>query len=262
MSDFTPPDERIELSVEDHTATVTIRRPEKLNAIAPEMLAAMRQTFEHLDQATAVRVILLRAAGPRAFSVGADITAWATLEPIDMWRRWVRDGNAAIDAIAAVRQPTIAVIDGLTLGGGLELALACDLRIASESSRFGSPEVRIATLPGWGGTARLVHSIGIARAKQLVFTGEQIDAATALAWGLVNEVLPADELESRARDVAASIAANAPIAVQLAKSVLDNNGRSPAVLEAIAGALSATTDDGREGIASFREKRPATFVDR
>jgi len=262
MSDFVPPDERIELLVEGHTATVTIRRPEKLNAVAPEMLGALRQTFEYLDQATSVRVILLNAAGPRAFSVGADITAWAALDPIDMWRRWVRDGNAAIDAIAAVRQPTIAMLDGLVLGGGLELALACDLRIASDRSRFGSPEVRIGTLPGWGGTTRLIETIGKPRAKQLMFTGDQIDASTALAWGLVNEVVAAGELENRSLALAATIAGNAPIAVQLAKAVLDSDRGPGPALEAIAGALSATTDDGREGIASFKEKRQPSFDDR
>ncbi|MBX3070372.1 MAG: enoyl-CoA hydratase/isomerase family protein [Thermomicrobiales bacterium] len=261
MSAWTPADERISCAIDDHVARVTIARPEKLNAIAPEMLAALRETFDHLDRTPAVRVILLDAAGQRAFSVGADITAWAALEPIDMWRRWVRDGNAAIDAIAAVRQPTIAVIDGLALGGGLELALACDLRIASEGARFGSPEVRIATLPGWGGTARLVRTIGLARTKQLVFTGDQIDAATALSWGLVNEVASADELGNRAAAIAESIARNAPIAVQLAKAVLDSDGGPGPALEAIAGALSAFTDDGREGIASFREKRAAEFSD-
>ena len=261
MSTWKPPDDRISLAVDGFAATVTIARPEKLNAVAPEMLAALRQTFEYLDQSPGVRVIVLDAAGPGAFSVGADITAWAALEPIDMWRRWVRDGNAAIDAIAAVRQPTIAAIDGLALGGGLELALACDLRIASERSRFGSPEVRIATLPGWGGTARLVQTVGMARAKQLILTGDQIDADTALVWGLVNEVTPADELGNRAAALAQSIADNAPIAVQLAKAVLNSDDRPGPVLEAIAGALLATTDDGREGIASFREKRPATFED-
>ncbi len=260
MSDFTPVDERIRLSVDGHIATVAIDRPEKLNAVAPEMLEALRLTFDHLDRSSDVRVILLEASGPRAFSVGADITAWAALEAIDMWRRWVRDGNAAIDSIARVRQPTIAVIQGLALGGGLELALACDLRIASDSARFGSPEVRIATLPGWGGTARLIETIGMPRTRQLVFTGEQIDASTALAWGLVNEVVAVDAVKERAQQLAASIAANAPIAVQLAKAVLNSDGGP--VLEAIAGALSASTEDGREGIASFKEKRSATFEDR
>lgn len=260
MSGFSPPDDRIHLKTDGHVATVVINRPEKLNAVAPEMLESLRQTFDHLDRAPETRVILLEATGPRAFSVGADITAWAALEPVDMWRRWVRDGNAAIDAIARVRQPTIAVIEGLALGGGLELALACDLRIASDNARFGSPEVRIATLPGWGGTARLIEAIGLPRTRQLVFTGEQIDAPTALSWGLINEVVPEEALQARAQQLAATIAANAPIAVQLAKAVLNNEG-GPA-LEAIAGAFSASTDDGREGIASFKEKRAATFEDR
>ena len=184
VNEWQSPDDRILMHVDGHIATVTIARPEKLNAIAPEMLEALRQTFRVLDRDNDVRVILLTATGGRAFSVGADITAWSALTPLDMWRLWVREGHAAIDVIAGVRQPTIAVIDGLALGGGLELALACDLRICTDRSRFGSPEVKIATLPGWGGTRRLVETVGLARTKQLVFTGDQIDADTALSLGI------------------------------------------------------------------------------
>jgi enoyl-CoA hydratase/carnithine racemase len=178
-----------------------------------------------------------------------------------MWRRWVRDGHAALDAIASVRQPVIAAINGLALGGGLELAMACDLRIASETAQFGSPEVKIGTLPGWGGTRRLANTIGVARAKQLVFTGEQIDAATAESWGLINERANPSEVLERAHEIAATIADNAPTAVQLSKAVIDSRGTGP-TLEAIAGALAATTEDATEGIASFREKRTAEFRDK
>jgi enoyl-CoA hydratase/carnithine racemase len=225
------------------------------------MLEALREAFRIADRSRDVRVIILTGSGDRAFCVGADINAWSELEPLDMWRRWVRDGHAALDAIASVRQPVIAAINGLALGGGLELALACDLRISSGAARFGSPEVRIGTLPGWGGTRRLADTIGVARTKQLVFTGEQIDAAAAESWGLVNEVVATSNLLDRAREIAEIIAANSPAAVQLAKAVIDSRGTGP-TLEAIAGALAATTGDAAEGIASFREKRTAEFKDK
>jgi enoyl-CoA hydratase len=254
-------DERIQMVIEEFVATITIDRPEKLNAIDPAMLDALRVAFQIADRSGDVRAVILTSAGERAFCVGADINAWSGLEPLDMWRQWVRDGHAALDAIASVRQPVIAAINGLALGGGLELALACDLRIAAATARFGSPEVRIGTLPGWGGTRRLADTVGVARAKQLVFTGEQIDAAIAESWGLINERIDPSRVIDRAREIAIAIAANAPAAVQLSKAVIDSGATGPA-LEAIAGALAATTEDATEGIASYREKRTAEFQDK
>jgi len=253
-------DPRVLVRVDDFVATVTINRPEKLNAIDPEILAATRAAFETLDRDSTVRVIVLTGAGERAFSVGSDINAWSKLEPLDMWRRWVRDGHASLDVIAGVRQPTIAAINGLALGGGLEVALACDIRIASNTARFGSPEVKIGTLPGWGSARRLVDAIGAARAKYLVFSGEQIDAGAAVDWGLIIERVDPANLLERAHEIARLIAANAPAAVQLSKAVINSGGTGPA-LEAIAGALAATTEDAAEGIAAFREKRAAEFRD-
>lgn len=254
----------IRLEIDGAVATVTLDRPEKLNAIAPEMLAELESVLRRIDADTAVRVVVVTGAGERAFSVGADINAWAALEPVDMWRRWVRDGHRVFDALARLRQPTIAALNGFTFGGGMELALACDLRIAAEGAQLGSPEVKIGTVPGWGGTQRLSTSIGAARAKQLVFTGGRIDAATAERWGLVNEVVPASELMIRARSLAGEIAANAPISVQIAKQVIDGGlgEGTGAAFEALAGALAATTADGREGVAAFREKRPPVFEGR
>ena len=253
-------DERIHLTIDQFVATVTINRPEKLNAIDPAMLGALRDAFQIADRSRDVRVVILTGSDERAFCVGADINAWSALDPFDMWRRWVRIGHAALDTIASVRQPVVAAINGLALGGGLELALACDLRIASSTAQFGSPEVKIGTLPGWGGTRRLVDTIGVARAKYLVFTGDQIDAETAASWGLIHERVEPSHLLDRARALAGTISANAPVAVQLSKAVIDSRGTG-ATLEAIAGALAATTGDAAEGIAAFREKRTARFQD-
>lgn len=255
---------QVRLHIIEYCAIVTLDRPEKLNAITPAMLAALEGIVRRLDDDVAVRVVILTGAGERAFSVGADIPAWAALEPVDMWRRWVRDGHRVFDAVAGLRQPSIAALNGFTFGGGLELALACDLRLAAEAAQFGSPEVKIGTVPGWGGTQRLARLVGAARAKQLVFTGGRIDAATAERWGLVNEVVPAAELVPRARALGEEIAANAPISVQLAKQIIDGGmgEGTGAALEALAGALAATTADGREGVASFREKRPPAYEGR
>jgi enoyl-CoA hydratase/carnithine racemase len=246
----------VDLRVEHYVAWITLRRPAKLNALSVEMLAALETHVADVDRRHDVRVVVLAAEGERAFSVGADVNAWSALEPLDMWRWWVRDGHRVMQRLASLRQPVIAAIQGLAFGGGLELAMAADLRIASADAAFAMPEVRIGTLPGWGGTQRLPALVGVARAKQMIFTGERIDAATAERWGLVNEVVPADALADRVTQLAQQIATNAPIAVQLAKSAIDHDGSAP---EAFAGALAASADDGREGMAAFREKRPPQF---
>jgi enoyl-CoA hydratase/carnithine racemase len=255
--------ERIRFEIEDQIATLTIERPDKLNALDPAMLEATDRHLRELDRSTDARVLIVTGAGDRAFCVGADITVWADLEPIEMWRQWVRAGSAVFDRLARLRIPTIAALNGYTFGGGLELALACDLRVAAGSAQLSAPEVKIATVPGWGGTYRLVELIGPARAKQMIFTGGRIPAEQAEGWGLVNEVVPAAGLMDRARAVAAVIAANAPISVQLAKAAIDGAaGQGTGIaLEAMAGALAASTGDGREGIAAFREKRAPKFRD-
>jgi enoyl-CoA hydratase len=242
-------------------AIVRLNRPEKLNALDREMLAALESIFAELDRDMDIRVVILTGAGERAFSVGADIKVWSELEPLDMWRRWVRDGHRIFSAIAQLRQPVIAAVNGYALGGGLELALAADIRIALRSARFAAPEVKIGTLPGWAGTKHLVDLVGPGRARHLILTGQQIDAETAERWGLVSQIVPDDELMERATELAKDIATNSPVAVQLAKQVLSgfNSDSGVTALEAIAGALAATTDDGREGIAAFKEKRPPRF---
>jgi enoyl-CoA hydratase len=252
--------ENVILTTDGHIATITLNRPEKLNAIEPTMLARLDEIAGELERHDDVRAVVLTGAGERAFSVGADINAWSALGPLDMWRRWVRDGHRVFERLARLRQPLIAAIGGYAFGGGLELALAADIRLAATEAQFAMPEVTIATVPGWAGTQRLPALIGPARTKQLVFSGERIDAATAERWGLVNEVVPRAELLARARRLAEAIAANAPVSVQIAKQVIDGASDAAGVaLEALAGALAATTDDAREGLAAFRERRPPQF---
>lgn len=246
----------VEFRIDDAIGLLTLNRPDKLNALSVDMLTALEAHVAEIDRRQDVRVVVLAAAGERAFSVGADVNAWSALAPLDMWRWWVRDGHRVLQRLASLRQPTIAAVQGLAFGGGLELAMATDVRIASADAAFAMPEVRIGTLPGWGGTQRLPALIGAARAKQMIFTGQRIDAATAERWGLVNEVVPADALAARATQLAQQIAANAPIAVQLAKAAIDHD---VAAHEAFAGALAAGAEDGREGMAAFREKRAPQF---
>lgn len=254
-------EERILSTIDGAIATITLNRREKLNAITPQMLVMLERTVLEIEQRTDIRVVIITGAGERAFSAGADIAVWSELEPVEMWRRWVRDGHRVFNAIARLRQPTIAALNGHALGGGLELALAADLRIAAEGIELGSPEVRIGTVPGWGGTRRLARAVDVARAKQLILTGSRISAARAETWGLVNEVVPRPDVMTRAMEIAEEIAANAPVAVQIAKSLLDGDD-SGLTLEALAGALAAMTSDGAEGIAAFREKRAPRFTGR
>lgn len=253
--------DRIRFEIDSQIATLTIDRPDKLNALDPAMLDAIDGHLRLLDRSTDACVLIVTGAGERSFCVGADIGVWSELEPIDMWRRWVREGAAVFDRLARLRIPTIAALNGYAFGGGLELALACDLRIAADTALLSAPEVKIGTVPGWGGTCRLPGLIGPARAKEMIFTGKRIAADKAERWGLANEVVPAAELTSTVRAWATEIASNAPISVQLAKGAIDGaSGTQPCVtLEAMAGALAATTEDGREGIAAYREKRPPRY---
>jgi enoyl-CoA hydratase/carnithine racemase len=248
---------KVRFAIQGATARVTLDRPEKLNALDPEMLAALEDAVTQAENSPQVRVIVLSAAGEKAFCVGADILAWTALSPLEMWSEWVRRGHRIFERLEHARQPVVCAIQGFAYGGGLEVALACDLRIATDSARFAMPEVKLGTIPGWGGTDRLPGLIGSARAKQMIFTGEPIAADVAERWGLVNEVVPAASLSDRVTELAEKIAANAPVAVQTAKQLITS--RSSATLESLAGAVNAFSDDAKEGLAAFREKRPPKF---
>ena len=259
--------EQIILSIENLIATITLNRPDKLNAISLAMLEQLEAAIAQLENNRAARVVIITGAGDRAFSVGADIKEWERViadDPIAMWRAWDRPGHRVFDRLARLHLPTIAAVNGYAFGGGLELALATDLRIASDRAEFALPETKIGTQPGWTGSQRLPALIGIARAKQMIFTGARIKADVAEKWNLVNEVVPHEQVLNRAREIANQIASNAPLAVQFAKTIIDAGvGQGVEIaLEGFAAALGATTHDGKEGPASFREKRAAKFVGR
>ena len=253
---------KVELKIENHFAVITLNRPEKLNALDPEMLSMLEQITGQIDQNRSVRVVIITGAGDRSFCVGADINAWAALSPVRMWSEWIRNGHRVFDRLARLRQPVICALNGYTFGGGLELALTADIRLAAEHIELAMPEVKLGTVPGWAGTRRLPDLIGPARAKRMIFTGDRISADTAERWGLVNEIVPRNELIPRAEVLAAAIAANSPTAVQIAKQLVNTGGGDglTVVMESLGGAVAAGTEDGREGLAAFREKRSPKFT--
>jgi enoyl-CoA hydratase len=256
-----PDTKKILYQVDGHVATITLNRPDKLNALDTEMLDILESLLATIDADRDVRVVVLRAAGEKAFCAGADINAWADLKPLGMWHTWIRRGHQIFGRLATLRQPSIAVVRGIAFGGGLELALSCDLRLAADSASFALPEVTIATVPGWAGTQRLPSIIGEARAKQMVLTGNRVDAKTAADWGLINEAVAAEELDAKARELAEKIASNAPVSVQTAKQLVaaGMGHDTGAALEALAGAMTGYTDDAEEGRAAWKDRRAPDF---
>jgi enoyl-CoA hydratase len=250
---------KILLQIEEMIGRITLNRPEKLNALDLEMLAQLEAAADALEGNSQVRVVLLDSSSDRAFCVGADIRAWTALTPLEMWSTWIRKGHFVFDRLARLRQPVIALLPGFAFGGGLELALTADIRIASEQATFAMPEVKLATIPGWAGTYRLPQTIGRARAKQMIFSGLPIDAYKAERWGLVNEVVPGTDLNAKAAELAGLICHNAPISVQIAKQLLNSDASNALALESLASAVSAGTADAAEGLTSFQEKRPPQF---
>jgi enoyl-CoA hydratase/carnithine racemase len=245
----------------EHIVRLTLARPEKLNAFDQPMLDQLEKAIATLERDKETRAIILAAEGSKAFCAGADIVAWGKLEPLDMWRDWITNGNRLFDRLAQLRQPVIAAIDGIAYGGGLELALTADIRLATVKSRFALPETSIGTVPGWAGIRRLVKLIGLSHAKSMVLTADPIDAERALQSGLITSVVEAADLERESLTLAQTIASRGPVATQLAKAMLDQaaNEEPGHALQGFASAVTAFSEDGREGTASFKEKRTPAF---
>jgi enoyl-CoA hydratase/carnithine racemase len=233
------------LSVSDDgtIATVLLDRAPRLNALTPALLTELDTVIDEIATSRA-RVTVVRTAGSRAFSVGADIAAFSALTPTDMWRHWTPVGHRVF----------------ARLGGGLELALACDFRVTAPEATLGLPETGLGLVPGWGGTERLTQLVGPARAKEIILTRRTIDAPTALAWGLVTRV-STGALEEEVDRVVADLLSSAPIAQQAAKQLIDAAavGAPSSVLEAIACGFVATTADFAEGVDAFLGKRSPNF---
>ena len=255
--------DQVLLEIEGWVATITLNRPEKLNAISPLMLDQLEEALVRLEHMPELRVVIIQGAGERAFCIGADINAWAEVDPLDMWRQWTVRGHRVFERLVRLHQPVIAALNGHVFGGGLELALAADLRLIVAGADCAMPEVKVATVPGWGGTRRLPALVGFGRAKQMILTGERIDSETAVQWGLANEVVPVGQLTVAAASLAAQLAQNAPVSVQLAKQLLNASEEGAGLpLEALAGSIAAHTGDAKEGIEAFRQRRSPKFKGR
>lgn len=255
----------VKLEIKPPLARITIDRPEKMNALNLATIAELEQAFATVAAEAAVRAAVVTGAGEKAFVAGADIGELAALDPI-AGREYGRRGQALFRAIELSPKPVIAAINGHALGGGLELALACSFRIAAEHAKLGQPEVKLGLIPGYGGTQRLPRLIGAGRALEMLLTGEPITAPAALACGLVNAIVPAAELLSRAETLAAKAAANAPLAVRLCLEAvrrgLEMNLEEGLYLESSLFALCCGSADMKEGTRAFVEKRAARFEGR
>ncbi len=251
------------LTREGPLAWLTLQRPSKLNALSPELLAQGLDAVRQVAADPEIRCLILRGEG-RAFCAGADVGAMEELTPEQARRRFA--GGSFWQAVEDLPQPTIAAVHGYCFGGGCELALACDLRLAADNAQFGQPEIKLGLIPGAGGTQRLPRLVGLTHAKEMIFFGEPIDAAEAHRIGLVNRVVPADQLLDEARRWAEKLARLPPVSLQLAKSAM-NRGRDLALpaaleLERLSFSLLFSTEVLIEGARAFLAKRPPTFQGR
>ncbi len=245
----------------DSVAVLTINRPDALNALSSEVLGELDKAFEELQQDPEVNVIVLTGAG-RAFVAGADVAEMADLNMVE-GREFGNIGQNLFRRIEKSEKPTIAAINGFALGGGLELAMCCDIRIASEAALMGQPEVGLGITPGFSGTQRLTKIVGRGRAAQMILTAENIGAAEALSYGLVNRVVPPEELMDEAMKMAQTIASKAPLAVRWANSAIKRGMEvdldSGIAIEADLFGMCFATEDQKEGMHAFLERRKAEF---
>ena len=255
----------VDLERRGPVAVLTLNRPEALNALSVEMLDELDELLDASEAEPELRTVVITGAGDRAFTAGADIRHMQNATALEA-RAYAQRGHAITGRLESFPKPVIAAVNGYALGGGCELALACDLRLAAERARFGLPEVNLGIMPGWGGTQRLARTTSPGFAKELIFTGRQVKSAEALATGLVNAVHPDEELLDRTVELAEEIAAKPPWAIAAAKEVvnlaLEGNLKGHLARELDAFALAFTTEDQREGMAAFFEKRKPTFVGR
>lgn len=255
--------ETIRLERDGSVATVTIDRPAQLNALNTQVLRDLLAAFQALRDDRSVRVVILTGAGEKAFIAGADIKEMAEKSPLE-GRAFADLGLSVLDLVEALPQPVLAAVNGFALGGGTEVALACDLVYASTKARFGQPEVNLGIIPGFGGTQRLPRLVGRNLGKEIIFTGELISAERAREMGLVNAVFPPEALLANVRAVAETIAARGPLAIAAAKRAINAGIDLPlgAGLEIEKGAFAGLfgTRDQREGMRAFVEKRKAEFT--
>ncbi len=253
--------DKVLVSIENGIAVVTINRPEVRNAVDKETWGLLRKTFENLDSNRDVRAIIVTGAGEKAFVAGADLNSLkvrSVLETLDS------ENNAVVRAIEKVSKPTIAAINGYCLGGGCEIALACDIRIAAEKAKIGQTELNVGILPGAGGTQRLRNLVGQGKAMEMILTGEPVSAQEAYEIGLVNKVVPLDKLMEEAMSMAKKIAEKSPVVTKLAKRAIQNGADLPIdtglLIEILSQSVVFSTKDHLEGINAFLEKRKPEYT--
>ena len=246
----------------DGIAKVTLNRPDKLNALNSTVYKELYNVFESIENDPEVRVVILTGSGERAFAAGSDVAEMQNMGSLDV-QKFMATIRKASDYIYALTKPTIAAIHGYALGGGCELAMCCDMRIASEKAKFGQPEINLGLIPGAGGTQRLSRLIGAAKAKEMIYLGDQIDAATALNLGLINKVVPVEKLQEEAMEWAKKLASKSGPVLAAAKMAintgLDTDLGSGLGMEIKCNAVCFSTYDRKEGMDAFLEKRKAVF---
>ena len=247
----------------DNIGVLTINRPEKLNAISDELTVELDKFLDDVENDEELRVLVITGAGEKAFVAGADIKELESRDAL-VGRRVSRKRQTIFSRIENLPIPVIAAVNGYALGGGLELALACSIRLCSDRAQFGAPEVKLGIIPGDGGTQRLPRLVGLGRAMEMVLTGDFIDAQEAYRIGLVNHVISNDELMEKAMDLAQKIAKRPPLAVRYAKEAVNRSQEgdttSGYALESCLHALTCTTEDKKEGVKAFLEKRKGKFI--
>ena len=246
----------------DNIGVLTINRPEKMNALSNELIEELSQFLDDVQNDEELRVLVITGAGEKAFVAGADIQELVDRDAL-LGRKVSRTRQEIFSRIENLPIPVIAAVNGYALGGGLELALACSIRICSEQAQFGAPEVKLGIIPGDGGTQRLPRLVGLGRAMEMILTGDFIDAQEAYRIGLVNQVTSHDELMEKAMDLAKKIAKRPPLAVRYAKEAVNRSQEGDTIsgyaLESYLHALTCTTEDKKEGVQAFLEKRKGTF---
>ena len=246
----------------DGIGIVTLNRPEALNALNSNIYTDLYDVFEDIENDDEVRVVVLTGSGEKAFAAGSDVVEMQNMNTLEL-QKFVAKIRKASDRIYTLTKPTIAAIHGYALGGGCELSLCCDLRICSEKARFGQPEINLGLIPGACGTQRLPRLVGVAKAKEMIFLGDMIDAAAALSLGLVNKVVPRAQLMEEARKMAASILSKSPSAVHLALQAIMRGIEVPLPeglkIESELFARACASEDKEEGTAAFLQKRKPAF---
>ncbi len=248
----------IQVEKKENIAVVRINRPEKLNAMNIDVIKEMGNIMDQLDKDDDVKVVIVTGTGEKAFSAGADIEYMSKISPLE-GEQYALTGHATLNKIENLSKPVIAAVNGYALGGGCELSLACDLRIASKNAAMGQPEVTIGICPGWGGTQRLMRVVGIARAKDLIYSGRRISADEAFQMGLVNKVVELPQLMDECMNIAKTIAKNSSIAVRVSKTLLnrgiDSDINTGLKLEIFGWSLCFTHPDREQRMTAFVQKK-------